>query len=132
MARRRLSLTFLYPIIDTDLAIVFNALGLIPRRNETLVKQVLFEATYDSLNYRINAKLPGTGYQLQVREFLLSVSHSVGRRDLTWGMWTIVLRGMGEYVKAYPGYDFQFEVRKYQGWEIEGYVIGAGFVETRG
>lgn len=62
----------------------------------------------------------------------MSVSHSVGASDLTWGMWTIVLTGMNGYVQAYPGYDFQFEIRLMQGEEIEGYVIGAGFAMTRG
>ncbi|KAI4130948.1 MAG: hypothetical protein LQ338_001459 [Usnochroma carphineum] len=64
--------------------------------------------------------MPGHGYHLQVRNFLMSVSHSVGASDLTWGMWTIVLTGMNGYVQAYPGYDFQFEIRLMQGEEIEG------------
>lgn len=32
---------------------------------------------------------------------------------------------------AYPGYDFQFAIRKYKEDDIEGYVIGAGFGITR-
>lgn len=89
------------------------------------------EALYNTLNYRTAAQIPASGYKLQIQDFLLSVSHSVGVRELTWGMWTIYLRGLDDYVQAYPGYDFQFELRKYRGWEIEGYVLGAGFVETR-
>ncbi|KAL9007602.1 MAG: hypothetical protein Q9173_007167, partial [Seirophora scorigena] len=122
---------YLHPIIDSDLAIQFYPLGFIPNRNETLVKDVVRQALYESLNYRTTAKMPGRGYKLQEREFLLSVAHSAGVGDLTWGMWTVVLEGMQGYVVAYPGYDYQFEIRKYRGWEIAGYVIGAGFVETR-
>ncbi|KAI4095731.1 MAG: hypothetical protein LQ344_001448 [Seirophora lacunosa] len=122
---------YLHPIIDSDLAIEFYPLGFIPNRNETLVKDVLRQALYDSLNYRTTAKMPGRGYKMQEREFLLSVSHSAGVGDLTWGMWTVVLGEMQGYVDAYPGYDYQFEIRKYRDWEIAGYVIGAGFVETR-
>ncbi|KAL8956991.1 MAG: hypothetical protein Q9193_005624, partial [Seirophora villosa] len=122
---------YLHPIIDSDLAIEFYPLGFIPNRNETLVKDVLRQALYESLNYRTTAKMPGQGYKMQEQEFLLSVSHSAGVGDLTWGMWTVVLGEMQGYVDAYPGYDYQFEIRKYRDWEIRGYVIGAGFVETR-
>ncbi|KAL8963804.1 MAG: hypothetical protein Q9197_007071, partial [Variospora fuerteventurae] len=109
----------------------FFPLGFIPNRNETLTKLVLREALYESLHYRTTAKIAGHGYKLQIKNALLSVAHSTGVGDLTWGMWTVVLREMQGYVEAYPGYDFEFEVRKYRGEEIEGYVIGAGFMETR-
>ena len=80
----------------------------------------------------MNAKIPGHGYKLQTRSFLVGVSHSAGAHDLTWGMWTIVLTAMKEYTQAYPGYDFLFEVRLLEGQEIAGFVIGAGFALTRG
>ncbi len=76
--------------------------------------------------------MPGHGYQLQSREFLLSVSHSTGRYDLTWGMWTIVLTAMTGYVHAYAGYDFMFEIELIKPGQIMGYIIGAGFAMTRG
>ena len=41
------------------------------------------------------------------------------------------MRALDEYARVYPGYDFLFELRMYRGWEIEGYQIAAGFVETR-
>lgn len=122
---------FYYTIPDSDLAIVFSPLGRIPARNETLVKEVILDALHTSLDYRVTAKIPGHGYKLQERDFLIGVSHTTGVSDLTWGMWTIVLTGMSGYVQAYPRYDFLFEVRLLQGWELEGYVIGAGFAMTR-
>ncbi|KAL8927863.1 MAG: hypothetical protein Q9172_001163 [Xanthocarpia lactea] len=122
---------YLYLIPDTDLGIEFSPLGQVPRRNEALVKKVIMEGIHDSLEYRVTAKMPGHGYKVQESGFLLSVSHSVGASDLTWGMWTIVLVGINEYVQAYPGYDFQFAIRKFPDEDIEGYVIGAGFAMTR-
>ena len=87
------------------------------------------EAIRDSLPYRPGAKLPaGGGYKVRVREFLIGVGHSVGVRELTWGLWMMVLEAMNGYVQAYPKYDFEFEIRKYRDEEdIEGYMIGAGF-----
>lgn len=75
--------------------------------------------------------MPAWGFQIQEAGFLLSIGHSRGASDLTWGMWTIILSGLNEYVIAYPGYDFQFQVRRWRGEELEGYVIGAGFAKTR-
>lgn len=123
---------FYYIIPDTDLAIHFAPLGLIPGRNETLVTNVLREAFYTSLDYRVTAKMPGHGYQLQEREFLLSVSHSAGMHDLTWGMWTIILTAMTGYVHAYAGYDFMYEIECIPEGQIRGHMIGAGFAMTRG
>ncbi|KAL8905144.1 MAG: hypothetical protein Q9207_002803 [Kuettlingeria erythrocarpa] len=123
---------YLYIIPDTDLGIVFTALGQIPTRNEAIAKKVVLDAIHDSLDYRIVAKMPGQGYKVQQGNFLMSVSHSAGASELTWGMWTILLSAINGYVMAYPGYDFQFEVRKYKEDDIEGYVIGAGFGITRG
>ncbi|KAL8783076.1 MAG: hypothetical protein Q9213_004888 [Squamulea squamosa] len=122
---------YLHPILDTDLAILFSPLGKITGRDETIVHQVFRVALYESLDFRTTAKLPGTGYHKQIQNFLLSVTHSVGLRDLTWGMWTIYVRALDEYARAYPGYDFLFELKQYRGWEIQGYQIAAGFVETR-
>lgn len=62
----------------------------------------------------------------------MGVSHSVGMRELTWGMWTDVLVALGWYVRAYPGYDFLFEVRVLRGWDLEGLAVGTGFIVTRG
>ncbi|KAL8659928.1 MAG: hypothetical protein Q9202_006883 [Teloschistes flavicans] len=122
---------YLYIIPDTDLGVVFAPLGLIPHRDETAVRKVISDAIHDSIAYRINAKMPGHGYKEQEGGFLLSVSHSAGRSELTWGMWTIVLTGINGYVQAYPGYDFQFTIRRYEPADIAGYVVGAGFAKTR-
>lgn len=62
---------------------------------------------------------------------MLSVAHAVGVRDLTWGMWTQVLGPLREYVHAYPGYDFQFDIRMEQEESLQGRVIGAGFLYMR-
>ena len=62
---------------------------------------------------------------------MLSVSHAVGVRDLTWGMWTKVLGPLREYVYAYPGYDFQFDIRMEEEESLRGRVIGAGFLIER-
>lgn len=122
---------YLYIIPDTDLGVEFSSLGLIPHRDETAVKKVISDAIHDSIRYRLSAKMPGHGYKEQEGDFLLSVSHSAGQSELTWGMWTIVLTGINGYVQAYPGYDFQFTIRKYGPADIAGYVIGAGFTMTR-
>ena len=98
------------------------------------MQRVVSEAIHESLRYRVTAKVPAKGWKLEVNDFLLSLTHFSGTYELTWGMWTLVLQqfaGRDGYVAAYPGYDFQFEIRKYQGWEIEGHIIGAGFVWTR-
>ena len=96
------------------------------------MRAVIFEAIRDSLAFRSIAKLPGDGYKLQVRSFLLGVSHSVGVRDLTWGMWMMALEAMNGYTQAYPKYDFEFEIRKFRSeGDIEGYVIGLGFAYER-
>ncbi|KAL8639105.1 MAG: hypothetical protein Q9228_003820 [Teloschistes exilis] len=122
---------FLYIIPDTDLGVELFPLGLIPHRDEAVVRKVISDAIHDSINYRINAKISVQGYKKQEDGFLLSVSHSVGRLEFTWGMWTIVLTGLNGYVQAYPGYDFQFTIRKYLPADIAGYVIGSGFAKTR-
>lgn len=94
------------------------------------------DALYTSLDFRVTATMPDDGYQMTKGNFLLGVTHSVlteGERELTWGMWTVVLTGMSGYVQAYPGYDFSFEIRLMAGEEeIEGHVIGTGFAMTRG
>lgn len=76
--------------------------------------------------------MPEQGYKLQVRDFLISVMPTVGVRELTWGLWTMVLAAMGGYVRAYSGYDFMFEVRLLREQEVEGLAIGTGFAMTRG
>ncbi|KAL9029225.1 MAG: hypothetical protein Q9196_002506, partial [Gyalolechia fulgens] len=123
---------YFYMIPDTDTVVEFSPLGRIPGRNETLVKEVIHEALHDSLSWRTAAKMPGQGYKLQARNFVMGVTHTVGVRELTWGMWTTVLVAMGDYVRAYPGYDFLFEVRLLRGEDIAGFDIGAGFAMTRG
>ncbi|KAL9002719.1 MAG: hypothetical protein Q9188_004372 [Gyalolechia gomerana] len=123
---------YFYIIPDTDIAIEFSPLGLIPGRNETLVKEVFHEALLDSLNWRTTAKMSQQGYKLQVQNFLMGVTHTVGVRELTWGMWTMVLAAMSGYVRAYSGYDFLFEVRLLRGQEVAGLAIGAGVAMTRG
>ncbi|CAL8576558.1 hypothetical protein XPA_002433 [Xanthoria parietina] len=121
-----------YIIPNTDLGIEFSPLGLIPHRNEALVKKVLLDSIHDSLGYRVSAKMPARGYMMQEEGFLLSVGHSTGASDFTWGMWTIVLSGLNEYVAAYPGFDFQFLVRRWRTEEeLRGDVIGAGFAKSR-
>ena len=76
--------------------------------------------------------MPGHGYQVQDQTFIVGVTHAAGMQELTWGMWTNVLIAMTGYVKAYPCYDFLFEIRLLEGEELEGFVIGAGFAITRG
>lgn len=76
--------------------------------------------------------MPGHGYQVQDKNFIVGVTHAVGRQELTWGIWTKILIGMTGYVQAYPGYDFLFEIRLLEDEEIAGIVIGAGFALTRG
>ncbi|KAL8920224.1 MAG: hypothetical protein Q9208_006389 [Pyrenodesmia sp. 3 TL-2023] len=122
---------YLYIVPNTNLGMVFTVLGQIPNRNEAIVKKTIQESIYESLNYRVVAKMPGQGYKLQEGNFLISVNHAAGASELTWGMWTILLSGINGYVMAYPGYDFQFEIRKYSQEDIVGYIIGAGFGVTR-
>lgn len=86
---------------------------------------------HESLDYRIGAKMPGQGYKVQEGNFLMTVNPAVGVSELTWGMWTILLSGINGYVMAYPGFDFQFQIRKYKEEDIAGYVIGTGFAMTR-
>ncbi|KAL8946730.1 MAG: hypothetical protein Q9222_006914 [Ikaeria aurantiellina] len=122
-----------YPVPSaTNLMLEFSPLGLIPHRDESLVKSVILQALFDSLEQRVTAKMPGRGYMKQKGNFVVSVVHSAGAALLTWGMWTSSLQCLEGYVRAYPGYDFQFEVRLVEGEEIEGHVIGAGFAITRG
>ncbi|KAI4168985.1 MAG: hypothetical protein LQ343_006016 [Gyalolechia ehrenbergii] len=123
---------YFYIVPDTDIAIEFSPFGFIPGRNETLVQDVFYETLHDSLNWRIAARMPEQGYKLQVRDFLISVMPTVGVRELTWGLWTMVLAAMGGYVRAYSGYDFMFEVRLLREQEVEGLAIGTGFAMTRG
>ncbi|KAL9034342.1 MAG: hypothetical protein Q9180_005459 [Flavoplaca navasiana] len=104
-----------YLIPNTDLGIEFHPLGLIPHRNEALVKKVLMDSIHDSLGYRVSAKMPGQGYWMQEGGFLLSVGHSTGASEFTWGMWTIVLTGLNEWAEE----------------ELAGKVIGAGFAKMR-
>ncbi|KAL8842378.1 MAG: hypothetical protein Q9176_002767 [Flavoplaca citrina] len=120
-----------YLIPNTDLGIEFHPLGLVPHRNEAVVRKVLQDSIYASLEYRVSAKMPGWGYSKQEGGFLLSVGHSTGASEFTWGMWTIVLTGLNEYVSAYPGYDFQFQIRRWAEEELMGKVIGAGFAKMR-
>ena len=122
---------FFYTIPGSELMLEFSPLGLIPDRNESLVSRVLFDAIHTSLDYRVNAKMPGHGYKLQDQNFVVSVTHTVGKQELTWGMWTIILTGMIGYVQAYPGYDFLFEIRLMEAETLAGSVIGAGFAVTR-
>lgn len=113
----------------------FSPLGKNPHRNEDAVRQVLRDALYTSLDFRVTASLPGSGYKLQEGSFLLGVTHATympGMKRLTWGMWTIVLTSITGYAQAYPGYDFLFEIRLVEVEEITDYVIGAGFAITRG
>ncbi|KAL8852069.1 MAG: hypothetical protein Q9221_002999 [Calogaya cf. arnoldii] len=123
-----------YPYLlpsDPNLGIEFHPLGLVPHRNEALVKKVLLDAIHATLDKRVGAKMPGHGYQIQEGGFLLSVGHSMGASELAWGMWTRILEGLEDYVKAYPGYDFQFQIRTWREEELRGRVIGAGFAKVR-
>ena len=45
---------------------------------------------------------------------------------------TRVLMVLGEYVEAYPGYDFSIDIRSLEGETLSGYVIASGFCMTRG
>lgn len=96
------------------------------------MSRVLLDALLTSLDYRVSAKMPGHGYQAQEQNFIVGVTHAVGKQELTWGMWTMILNGMTGYVQAYPGYDFLFEIRLTEAEELASHVIGAGFAITRG
>ena len=122
---------FFYEIPWTSLVLELNALGLIRGRDETVVKNVLDEAFRASLDHPPHVGMPGTGYQLQEGNFLLGVAPSrtlPGEQRLKWQMWTETLTALFGYTRAYPGYDFTFEI-----WlspEVgpsNGYVIGTGF-----
>ncbi|KAL9603242.1 MAG: hypothetical protein Q9219_001262 [cf. Caloplaca sp. 3 TL-2023] len=123
---------FFYPIpSNPDIILVFNPLGQDSSRDEGLVRGVIRDAISESLTKRISSKMPGHGWKLQHENFLLCVTHSVGASDLTWGMWTTVLIALKEYVQAYPRYNFSFDIRLVEGFDIEGDVIAAGFAMTR-
>ena len=109
----------------------FTPTGLVDDRNETLVRKVLHDAFDYSLTNRASAKLPSRGYYLQEDYFCVSVSHSVGNSELSWGMWTIILTGMTAYVSAYPRYDFLFEIILFDKWHIKSRKIAAGFTLMR-
>ncbi|KAI4220552.1 MAG: hypothetical protein L6R36_007545, partial [Xanthoria steineri] len=111
---------YLHILEDTDLGVEFFSIGRIPHRDEGAVKKVILDGIHETLRYRVNAKMPGHGWKLEEGGFLLSVGHAAGQSELTWGMWTIVLTGMNGYVQAYPGYDFQFNIRKYMEEDIRG------------
>ena len=105
-------------------------------RDERLVEQVIGEAFRASLDpYRPLQSLPEDGYKLQIDYFALLVTPSKrlpGEETLTWGMWTEVLAALQGYVKAYPKYDFTFDV--YLLPPVGGshsYVIASGFAFTR-
>ena len=125
-----------YALPDSDLTLELSSLGLIPGRNERVVAQVINEATQASSDpYRSQLAISDEGYQLQGGRFLLGVTPSAvvaGEERLTWGRWTDTLAGILDYVEAYPGYDFTFDI-----WVVpevgqsEGYVIGGGFAITR-
>ena len=95
------------------------------------MKQVLLAAIRAAINTKGNLIIPAPGYRLQEDDFLLSVTHTVGMRKLTWHMWTRVLQALMDYVKAYPTWDFEFEIRLVPEESFMGYVIGAGFAKTR-
>ena len=58
------------------------------------------------------------------------MAHFVGRRDLTWGMFTVVMTSVKGYLQAYPGYDFSFDVRLFREMSLDNVVIAAGFLAT--
>ena len=85
--------------------------------------------------FRPQTPMAMQGYQLQRDSFLLSVLPSKrlpGQKPLSWGYWSEVLLAMSEYVEAYPGYDFSFNIWwKPEDGESQGYVIGSGFAKSR-
>ena len=113
-----------------------TALGQIPGRNESAVEEVINRAFTASIaRPQPRIAIPQRGLHVQGKGFLLGVTPSrrlPGEELLTWGMWSDVLSSIHEYVEAYPGYDFAFEV-----WFVppvgasSGYVIGGGLGITR-
>ncbi|CAF9932854.1 MAG: hypothetical protein HETSPECPRED_008462 [Heterodermia speciosa] len=122
---------FYYPIPDTDLLLQFSPIGKPPFRREAFAIQAVVDAIHTSLGYKTTAKLPSEGYKINIGDVILGVSHYVGKRDLTWGMFTLVMTSVKSYMQAYPGYDFAFEVRLFQEWGLESFVIASGFMMTR-
>ena len=55
-----------------------------------------------------------------------------GQKPLSWGYWSEVVLALFEYVEAYPGYDFSYNIWwKSEDEPSQGYVIGTGFAKTR-
>ena len=71
--------------------------------------------------------MPASGYKIQEDYFTIVVNHAVGRFELTWGMWTVVLTGMRAYVNAYSKYDFLFEVVVFGEGQLGNRKIAARF-----
>ena len=112
-----------------------NSLGVIPRRDEGLVQYVLNKAFRASLDHPPLQPMSEAGYKLQEGNWLLGVVPSrtlPGEERIKWLMWTEALSGLLGYTRAYPGYDFTFEI-----WlsrpvgTSDGYVIGTGFAMSR-
>ena len=126
---------FFYDIPFTPLILELNTLGVIRNRDETIVQHVLDEAFRASLDRPPNVGLSQAGYQLQEGTFLLGVAPSrtlPGEQRLKWQMWTETLTGLFGYTRAYPGYDFTFEIWLFpEDGSVKSYVIGAGFAISR-
>ena len=75
------------------------------------------------------------GYQRHEGSFLLGVTPSrtlPGEERIKWQMWTDALTGFFGYTRAYPGYDFTFEIWLFpQVGPSKSYVVGAGFAISR-
>ena len=114
-----------------------TALGQIPGRNESAVEEDINRAFTASIaRPQPRIAIPQRGLHVQGQGFLLGVTPSrrlPGEELLTWGMWSDVLSSIHEYVDAYPGYDFAFEVwfTPPDGAASSGYVIGGGLGITR-
>ena len=99
--------------------------------------KVLQDAFQASMSpYQPHVAISQAGYQVQEGSFLLGVTPSAqlpGEEPLRWGMWTDTIGGLYRYVKVYPGYDFQFDIRLTPPvGSSTGYVVGAGLAITRG
>ena len=127
---------YYFDIPGTDVSLEVNVFGLTRGRDEKVVKNVLNKAFEDSLDpYRPHEAMSEDGIHYQEGIFLLGVqpsSHMPGEKPFTWGMWAETLTGLYGYVRAYPGYDVNFDV-----WyaprdgRSQKFVIAAGLAYSR-
>ena len=101
-----------------------------------MVKEILNEAFRASVRpFRPQTPITMQGLLYHTEGFVLSVLPSrrlPGQKPLSWGYWSEVLLAMFEYVEAYPGYDFSYNIWwKPEDEASQGYVIGTGFAKTR-